>query len=218
MDASVQNTGQNNLVSVSSPPSTPSLQNEKQLDLVPTLVGLMALKDRSTLRHSQRVHELTREWSEHLQSRGKPLHCDSDFLETAALLHDVGKLGVLDEVLGKKGALTEAEWGQIQLHSEIGYQMIRDYPRISEIALGVRHHHERWDGKGYPMGLSGKQIPEIAQVIAIVDAYDAMTSDRPYRKAMGHGETLQEILKEAGRHFNPDLARNFVEFMHARNT
>ena len=187
-------------------------------DVVTSLVRLMALKDKATLQHSHRVYDLTQEWATYLRSRWGGLDFELEALEIAALLHDIGKIGILDEVLLKEESLSPSERDHMQQHSEIGYQMIRDYPRISSVAMGIRHHHERWDGKGYPLGLKEKQIPVIAQMICLVDAYDAMTSDRPYKKARSHEEALQEISNEAGRQFSPDLARVFIEFMHARNT
>ena len=198
--------------------SVSSLQTEPSFHLVPTLVRLIALKDRATLQHSNRVHALTSEWAAHMRARWQWSEIDFTTLETAALLHDVGKIGVLDEVLSQPSFLSEAERDHLQQHSEIGYQMVRDDPQGSAIALGIRHHHERWDGKGYPLGLKQAQIPMISQIIALVDTYDAIVGDRPYRPARTPAEALAEIAKEAGHQFNPELATAFIEFMHARNT
>ena len=194
------------------------IQREKSFDLVQNLVQLISLKDKSTLDHSNRVYTLTREWSTYMRSKWQWLDIDVSALELAGLLHDVGKVGVLDEVLQKTGALTSIERDHIELHSEIGYQLIRDYPGIHDIALGVRHHHERWDGRGYPLGLKESQTPKIAQIIAIVDAYDAITSDRPYQKKRSLEVAMQEIKKEAGRQFCPTLAADLAGFMHSQNT
>jgi len=192
--------------------------SRRTLGLLQNLVQIISLKDRATLLHSNRVHELTREWATYMRSRFEWTEIDSGTLETAALLHDVGKVGILDEVLQKPGSLTAEEREHLEQHSEIGYQMIRDYPGISDIALGVRHHHERWDGRGYPLGLKATNIPVQARIIAIVDAFDAMTSTRPYQSARSEAEALAEIQKEAGRQFAPDLAAQFVRFMQARRT
>ena len=194
------------------------IQREKSFDLVQNLVQLISLKDKNTLEHSNRVYTLTREWSTYMRSKWLWLDIDVSALELAGLLHDVGKVGVLDEVLQKTGSLTSTERDHIELHSEIGYQLIRDYPGIQDIALGVRHHHERWDGRGYPLGLKEGHTPKIAQIIAIVDAYDAITSDRPYRRKRPHEVAMQEIEKEAGRQFCPTLATEFAGFMHSQNT
>jgi putative nucleotidyltransferase with HDIG domain len=191
---------------------------ERSFDLLQNLVQIISFKDQGTLKHSNRVFELTREWSSYMRSRWQWIDIDVNALEMAALLHDVGKVGVLDEVLLKPASLTPAERDHLEQHSEIGYQLVRDYPGIDDISQGIRHHHERWDGKGYPLGLKEKQIPVFAQIIAIVDTYDAITSDRPYRKGRTTTEAIQEIGKVAGRQFNPELAAQFIQFMQARNT
>jgi putative nucleotidyltransferase with HDIG domain len=201
-----------------SKPNLSIVARERSFGLLQNMMQIIALKDQGTLKHSNRVQALTHEWASYMRRRWQWLEMDLEALEMAALLHDVGKVGVLDEVLLKKGSLTPAERDHMEQHSEIGYQMIRDFPGIHDITLGIRHHHERWDGKGYPLGLKEKQIPVFAQIIAIVDAFDAMTSDRPYRKALPELQALQEIEKEAGRQFGPEFAASFVQFMRARNT
>ena len=193
------------------------VKRERSLDRLQTLIQIISYKDQGTLQHSNRVYELTREWASYMRRRWEWIEMDLEALETAALLHDVGKIGVLDEVLLKPGSLTPAERDHLEQHAEIGYQMIRDYPGIQDIAMGVRHHHERWDGKGYPLGLKEKQIPAFAQIIAIVDAFDAMTSQRPYRSPLSEVGALKEIEKEAGRQFAPQYAAQFAQFMRARN-
>lgn len=191
---------------------------EKSFDLVQNLVQLLSLKDQKTLEHSNRVYALTCEWATYMRSKWQWTDIDVSALELAALLHDVGKVGVLDEVLHKPSALTSIERDHLEQHSEIGYQLIRDFPGIQDIAQGVRHHHERWDGRGYPLGLQAAHIPKISQIISIVDAYDAITSDRPYRAGRSHEVAIQEIQKEAGRQFSPAMAQDFVRFMASRNT
>ncbi len=194
------------------------IQREKSFDLVQNLVQLISLKDKKTLEHSNRVYALTRQWSTYMRSKWQWTDIDVSALELASLLHDVGKVGVLDEVLQKPDALTSIERDHLEQHSEIGYQLIRDYPGINDIAQGVRHHHERWDGRGYPLGVQGNKIPKIAQIIAIVDAYDAITSDRPYRKGRSHEVAMSIISEEAGRQFSPAMAQDFVRFMGSQNT
>jgi len=195
-----------------------SIQREKSFDLVQNLIQLISLKDQDTLEHSNRVYSLTREWGTQMRAKWQWIDLDVSALELAALLHDVGKVGVLDEVLLKTEALNAVERDHLEQHSEIGYQLIRDYPGIQDIAQGVRHHHERWDGRGYPLGLKETQIPKIAQIISIVDAYDAITSDRPYREARSSECALGEIERGAGCQFAPDLVQDFLSFMHGRNT
>lgn len=195
-----------------------TLVRERSLEPLKSFVQIIALKDQATLQHSNRVFALTQEWAVYMRRRWQWAELDLEALQMAALLHDVGKIGILDEILLKPASLTIEERALLEQHSEIGYQMLRDYPGIDDIAMGIRHHHERWDGKGYPLGLSQKRIPAFAQIIAIVDAFDAMTSDRPYRKGRPEAEALKEIENEAGRQFGPEFAQQFIQFMHARNT
>jgi len=183
-----------------------------------SLTDLLKIKDVATHEHSYRVAELTSEWIEYLKSRYQWGRNDEIDLVLAARLHDIGKVGILDQILNKAGPLTEEERAHLNLHSEIGYELVRDLKVADHLALAVRHHHERWDGAGYPLGLKREQIPFFAQVICLVDAFDAMTSDRPYRQAGSPAEAIAEIEKNAGRQFSPILAESFVKFLHARNT
>jgi HD-GYP domain-containing protein (c-di-GMP phosphodiesterase class II) len=102
----------------------------------------------------------------------------------AGLLHDIGKIGIDDAVLRKPGKLTEAEFDHIKQHPELGYRILADMHELADVLPAVLHHHEQWDGKGYPFKLAGEQIPLIARILAVADAYDAMSSDRPYRRGM----------------------------------
>ena len=126
------------------------------------------------------------------------------------LLHDAGKVGVPERILGKPGPLTAAEWRVMRTHPLIGYQMVAGIPFLKSAAEIVRNHHEMFDGSGYPAGLKGEAIILPARVFAVVDAFDAMTSDRPYRAAMPLDAAAAELAKMAGTQFDPDVVRGFL--------
>ncbi|MHB1006040.1 MAG: HD-GYP domain-containing protein [Chloroflexota bacterium] len=139
---------------------------------------------------------------------GKQMGLSAAQLETlrrSALLHDLGKIGVPDATLRKPRPLDRAEWQQIRLHPETGYQILTSLPFLGEALLGVRHHHERYDGKGYPAGLSGQAIPLMARILSPCDALDAMMSYRPYRRGMPEEEALAEIQAQSGSQFDPEI-------------
>src|SRR5262249_25283200 len=128
----------------------------------------------------------------------------------AGMLHDVGKLGVPTKVLQKEGRLTEEEYAAIQLHPMRGLEIVRDIGFLTEALTGIMHHHERMDGRGYPMGFAGDEIPEFARIIAVVDAFDSMTSSRAYRTATSVPDAIAELRKGAGRQFDPNLVDAFI--------
>ena len=132
-------------------------------------------------------------------------------IQRAALLHDVGKLAVRADVLDSPGPLSSRDWKHVRSHPEVGERLMLAFPRLAGLAPMVRHHHERWDGSGYPDGLAGLEIPLGARVIAACDAFDAMVSARPYRIALDPEIALREIARGAGTHFDPDVACAFVE-------
>ncbi len=141
---------------------------------------------------------------------------DIDVLGVAALLHDVGKIGVPESILTKTGSLTDREWEIVRAHPVIGELMIRRVPSLSKTLTTVLHHHERWDGTGYPDGLKGETIPLFARLLSITDAYEAMTAVRPYRHALTTAQALEEIKKGAGSQFDPRLVYVFVGMMEKR--
>ena len=134
-------------------------------------------------------------------------------LKTASILHDIGKIGIHDSILNKASRLTQEEYQEIMRHPAIGAEIISKVDFLNDITTIVKHHHERYDGKGYPDGLAGDEIPIEAAILTIADSYDAMTSDRPYRRAMLPEEALSELEKNAGTQFHPGLVKMFVSIM-----
>lgn len=132
-------------------------------------------------------------------------------LKLSAILHDIGKIGIQDSILGKKAPLTVEEFEIMKRHPEVGYEIMGHIEGMERVVWGLRYHHERYDGKGYPLGLSGEQIPLIARIVAVADAFDAMVSNRPYREGLTSAEALQEILDQSGKQFDPKIVAAFVQ-------
>jgi HD-GYP domain-containing protein (c-di-GMP phosphodiesterase class II) len=136
-----------------------------------------------------------------------------DLLSLFASLHDIGKVGISDQILKKPGPLTIEEWDEMKKHPEIGYRICLSSPELTAISEFVLSHHERWDGTGYPRGLKHDEIPILSRILAIVDAYDSMTNDRIYRKALSKQAALEEIKDKAGTQFDPVIADAFIIMM-----
>ena len=134
-------------------------------------------------------------------------------LRYGALLHDVGKLGITDNILGKLGRLTTSEWAEVRKHPTIGKEIVEKIKGLGLVAQIVEEHHERVDGKGYPKGLKGDEILLEARILAVVDAYDAMRSDRPYRQALSREEAIRELRENAGSQFDPLVVKVFLEIL-----
>lgn len=138
-------------------------------------------------------------------------------LELVATLHDIGKISIDSKLLQKTGKLTDAEWAEIKKHPEVGYRIAQTVPELRKIAEYILCHHERWDGTGYPQGLKAEKIPLLARILAIVDAYDAMTQDRPYCRAMSEQDAIDELRHHAGSQFDPALVEVFIKDVIEKN-
>lgn len=178
-------------------------------DTVLALATAIDAKDKYTHGHSRRVAEYSRKIA---MMTGK----DEKFCEEvyyAALLHDVGKIGIADSILTKEDRLTEQEFNAIQQHPDLGNQILKEISNIPYLSIGAHYHHEKFNGKGYPSGLKGKEIPEIARIIAVADAYDAMTSYRSYRSPVAQQKVREELVKGLGTQFDPEYATAMIHIM-----
>jgi ribonuclease P protein subunit RPR2 len=173
---------------------------------VAALADALEAKDRQTGLHAQRVQHYALTLTEGVDAQ----LLDDPSLEYGFVLHDIGKIGVPNEVLEKQEALTSDEWQLIQAHPTIGADILGDVTLLQGHGIDVvRSHHERWDGTGYPDGLAGEDIPLGARIFALADTLDAMTSDRPYRRALSWDRATEEILGQTGRQFDPQVVRAF---------
>lgn len=174
---------------------------------VQALTSAIDAKDRYTSGHSNRVAYYSVSLAKHLGLS----KAERDTLYVAGLLHDIGKIGIDDHVLNKPGALTEEEFEQIKLHPELGFEILKGVRQLDSVLPIVLHHHEAWDGSGYPHGLAGHKIPQMARIMAVADSFDAMSSDRPYRKGISD-EKLDSILRDgAGSQWDPEVIDAFFE-------
>jgi diguanylate cyclase (GGDEF)-like protein len=174
---------------------------------IKTIMRTLHEKNPREAAHSTRVGELCRALGEAAGFSS----IDANMINTIGFLHDIGKIAIEEEVLNKKEKLTDKELESIRQHPEIGYRILISSYSASDITEAVLAHHEKWDGTGYPKGLKGENIPMISRIIAIADSYDAMTSERPYKETMSTSEAVEEIIRNAGRQFDPALSRLFIE-------
>ena len=175
--------------------------------LISSIMAAMYARSQETEEHSKRLSQFSTGIGQSLNLTQKSL----SELELLSMLHDIGKIGIPDHILNKPGKLTEDEWVIMKKHSEIGYRIILSSPELEGIADYVLHHHERWDGTGYPDGQKGEEIPLLARILSVADAYDAMTEDRVYRKALSKETAIEELRSGAGKQFDPKIVQLFVE-------
>ena len=172
-------------------------------DIISMLLVTLYEKSNETEEHSKRIEKYCHAIGCELQLSSMEM----DSLYLLALLHDIGKVGIHSSILKKPSKLTAEELEEMKRHPEIGYQIAKATPELEDVADLILSHHERWDGKGYPRGLKGEEIPLVCRIISVVDAFDAMTNDRVYRKAMTVDEAILEIERNAGKQFDPFVAR-----------
>jgi HD-GYP domain-containing protein (c-di-GMP phosphodiesterase class II) len=171
-----------------------------------TLMEALHLKDKYTGGHGLRVGVFAEQiaWALNLSE------FDTQEIVVAATLHDIGKLGIPESILLKKEPLTSAEWAIVRRHPEFGWWTLRHIEQLEKVGLMLLHHHEHFHGGGYPMGLAGSEIPLGARIISVADAYDAMTTNRPYRKAMSQEAAVEELMRFKGTQFDPLIVEAFL--------
>jgi HD-GYP domain-containing protein (c-di-GMP phosphodiesterase class II) len=185
---------------------------EKYLQTIFTLAQTVDARDPYTYGHSEEIERLGMFTADEM---GMNLDNDSkQSLSTALRLHDVGKLGVPDDILHKKGELTPDEWFKMKEHVRIGARILEKHDDFKEISSYIMHHHENYDGSGYPYGLKGEEIPIQSRIIAVVDSFHAMVSDRPYRKGLSYDLAVAELKKKSGTQFDPRVVEAFLRVLH----
>ncbi|MBK5247003.1 MAG: diguanylate cyclase [Peptostreptococcaceae bacterium] len=177
--------------------------------ILASIKAIMFEKSQETEEHAARMVQLSK-------SIGLAMSLSEDQLnelELSATLHDIGKMGVDSKILSKLGKLSDEEWVEMRKHPEVGFRIAQATSELIPIADYILCHHERWDGKGYPQGLIGEQIPLLSRIVAIADSFDAMTNDRTYRSAMTKGEAIEEIRRNSGTQFDPDISQLFLNII-----
>ncbi len=181
--------------------------NNDLMQLMISISSLLELKDPYTEGHCSRVRAMASIIANGL-GIGNP---DADDILLAATLHDIGKVGIPDAILNKPGKLTKEEYERIKEHPSLGALALRALPKFKNVMQIVKHHHERWDGAGYPSSLKEKEIPRGSRIISVVDTYDALTSHRAYRKAVDHEIAIEIIAERSGTQFDPQVVKKFIE-------
>lgn len=179
---------------------------ENMLSTLNSMAKILDARDPHTSQHSTRVTNLSVAMANILKLSDD----EKDVLYIAASLHDIGKVGIPDSILLKPGTLTDEEFMIIKRHPDIGADILKPIPPMSRETEVIRYHHERYDGKGYPSGIGGEEIPLLSRIITLADSYDAMTSDRPYRNGLFMDKAIEEIVRCMGSQFDPELAKLFI--------
>ncbi len=177
--------------------------------IIKTLLSTLYEKSYETEKHDVRMNQ-------YCAAIGKKLGLSDENLNELslfAILHDIGKIGVNQSILQKPGPLNHDEWEEMRRHPEIGFRIAQNTPELATVANYILSHHERWDGKGYPQGLEGENIPLLCRILSVADAFDAMTNDRVYRKAISKEEALEELMRNSGTQFDPKIVRIFVDLV-----
>lgn len=177
--------------------------------IIESLLATLFVKSMETREHTERIKDLCLLIGERMKLSIR----EKDELTLLALLHDIGKVGIEEDILLKPGSLTEEEWQVMKKHPEIGYRIALNTPELAFIAEYILCHHERYDGRGYPQGLKEEDIPLLCRILAVADAYDAMTEDRVYRPAMSKQEAIDEIVKNKGKQFDPRVVDIFLDLV-----
>jgi len=172
---------------------------------------LLDLKDLNTGVHSTRLAE----WAMRVGQELGLEEVELQNLEVAALLHDIGKVGIPDSILRKPGRLDADEYALMKKHPEYGWAVLRMLPGFERAALDILHHHESFDGTGYPAGLKGMEIPVVSRIVSVIDAFDAMVSSRPYRKGLPYDEAVRRLNAASGTQFDPLVVKSFLSFAEA---
>lgn len=176
-------------------------------ETIKTILKTLHEKNPREEKHSARVSKICAQIGSALGMKNEEIA----LLKAISNLHDIGKIAIDDAILNKPGKLDEKEWEQIKRHPEIGYRILSTSPEYAEIAQDILSHHERYDGRGYPRGIKGESIPIRARIISVADSYDAMVSERPYRKPLSHEEAIEEIRRNLGSQFDPKIGQLFIE-------
>ncbi|EQB21624.1 hypothetical protein UNSWDHB_1037 [Dehalobacter sp. UNSWDHB] len=189
------------------PPLKSTAKNKPSNALIEIIMETLFHKNETEEKESAQVSKFCAEIGQILELGKKNI----ENLEMVGLIRDIGKVSLDNRILHKPDKLTESEMAEMKRHPELGHEILSTMNEYAHLSDYVLAHHERWDGKGYPKGLKGEEIPLEARIVAIADAYNAMSSRRPYRKAMNENTAAEEILKNAGTQFDPHLAKVFVE-------